>query len=398
MKTKCKKLEWFSACLDNIQKLYTAPAINEYYGEKQDKLLASYDGRPVTLSGDGHSDSPGHSASFCTYSFCDEKMRQILHTTTVLVQEADGKSPNMERIGFERSLDYLRERVTVEGVVTDAHSQIASMFKNSKKYEAVKHHWDIWHGCKNLVKKVNAIAQQRKCEDLRGWIPRIANHFWHSAMTCEHDPSKLAGNLNGVLHHIVNEHQWPFTTDGRIGQCNHGPLEAEREVPWLKAGSVPHEKLYEVLHDKRFVKSLPYYADFMHTGSLESLLMYASKRSFFTYLGYVARLKLAVLDNNFHSDRKQAKTKDGKLRYRRKWNKRTKKHTVVPVLEPKSYAYIEDLLTAVYVKRATTPGPMSQHVSMAEDDPRRVHPTIAMKPAESTETLVAQHKSRFSSD
>ena len=60
--------------------------------------------------------------------------------------------------------------------------------------------------------------------------------------------------------------------------------------------------------------------------------------------------------------------------------------------------YIEDLLTAVYVKRATTPGPMSQHVSMAEDDPRRVHPTIAMKPAESTETLVAQHKSRFSND
>ena len=177
---KFANLSFFSrTTFDNIQKLYNAPAINEHYGEKQDKLLASYDGRPVTLSGDGRSDSPGHSASFCTYSFCDEKTRQILHTTTVLVQEADGKSPNMERIGFERSLDYLRERVTVEGVVTDAHPQIASMFKNSKKYEAVKHHWDIWHGCKNLVKKVNAIAQQKKCEDLRGWIPRIANHFWH---------------------------------------------------------------------------------------------------------------------------------------------------------------------------------------------------------------------------
>ncbi|XP_071484497.1 uncharacterized protein [Diadema antillarum] len=386
----------------NIQKVYVAPAINEYYGRKQGELLERYHGLDVVLSGDGRADSPGYSASIMTYTFCDEEQKQILHTTTVLVQEAGGKSPNMERIGFERGLDFLRSKVNVTGVVTDAHPQIAATLRKSQKYDSIHHQWDIWHGCKNLVKKISHASQQKGCGELQPWIPKISNHFWYSAMTCENDAAKLAGNLNGMLHHIVNEHEWPFTTDDRPGKCQHDELEEDRDTAWLKPGSLPHEKLYDILHDKRFMKTLPYYTDFRHTGCLEAfhstLLMYATKRSYFTLVGYVARVKLAVLDTNYHANRPQAKTKDGKLKWRRKYNKRTKKHVVVPVPEPKSYAYMPELLTAIYSKRATTPGHISQHVSMAEDDPRRVHPTIAMREAEPTEELVAKHKSRFAKE
>ncbi|XP_041457676.1 uncharacterized protein LOC121409949 [Lytechinus variegatus] len=383
----------------NIQKLYVAPAINEFYAKKQEELFEMYRGRDVVLSGDGRADSPGYSASMMTYSFCDEEEKKILHTTTVLVQEAGGKSPNMERIGFERGLDYVKSKINVTCVVTDAHPQIAALMKRTKKYESIQHQWDIWHGCKNLMKKVSNVSQQKGCEDLQPWVPKISNHFWYSAKTCDRDVAKLAGNLNGMLHHIVDEHEWLFTTDDRPGMCQHGELMEERETAWLKPGSTPHVKLYDILHDKRFMKTLKYYTDFRHTGSLEAfhstLLMYATKRSFFTMVGYISRVKLAVLDTNFHANRKQATTKDGKLKWRRKYNKRSKKYVVVPVPEPKSYAYMPDLITAIYSKRATTPGHISQHVSMAEDDPRRVHPTISMKRPEPTEELVVKHQSRF---
>nr|XP_054765554.1 kinetochore-associated protein 1-like [Lytechinus pictus] len=114
-----------------IKKLYIAPAINEFYAKKQEELFEMYRGRDVVLSRDGRADSPGYSASMMTYSFCNEE-KKILHTTTVLVQEAGGKSPNMERIGFERGLDYVKSKINVTCVVTDAHPQIAALMKRTK--------------------------------------------------------------------------------------------------------------------------------------------------------------------------------------------------------------------------------------------------------------------------
>ncbi|XP_072170258.1 uncharacterized protein [Diadema setosum] len=382
---------------DRIQRLYIAPAVKKFYEHKQEELLATYDG-PVVVSGDGRSDSPGHSSTFCTYSFCDEQTSRILHTNTVMMQEAAGKSPNMERIAFTRGLDFLMTRVEVESVVTDAHPQIAATMKRTAKYQSVKHQWDLWHGSKNLVKKLSAAAQQKNCAALQPWIRKISNHFWHSSQTCEGDSEKLAGNFAGVLHHVVNEHEWLFTVDGRAGECDHEPLE-DATTPWLSPGSPPHQKLKEIIMDKRFLKSLPYYTDFRHTGNLESfhatLLMYATKRSYFHPVGYTTRVLLAVLDVNHHADRKQAKTEDGRLRWGKRWNKRTKQFTVFPIKEPKTYLYIPQLMLEVFRMRAKTLGHLSQHVSLAEDDPRRIHPTIAMQPSLPTAELVKEHQSRF---
>ena len=148
---------------ERIQKLYVAPAVERIYKVKQDELLGTYN-KPVIFSGDGRADSSGPSVMYCTYSFCDEASCKILHTNTVMVQEASGKSPNMERIAFERGMDFLMSHVTIKKIVTDAHPQIGTLMKKTEKYSTVKHQWDVWHGSKNLTENVRAAAQQKNCQ------------------------------------------------------------------------------------------------------------------------------------------------------------------------------------------------------------------------------------------
>ena len=47
---------------------------------------------------------------------------QILHLEIIDVREAAGKSPNMERTGFERGMNFIMDQVSVKSVVTYAPS------------------------------------------------------------------------------------------------------------------------------------------------------------------------------------------------------------------------------------------------------------------------------------
>ncbi|XP_077870381.1 uncharacterized protein LOC144363918 [Saccoglossus kowalevskii] len=111
-----------------VQKIYAAPAIQAYWNTLRKDLLESYDGS-VILCGDGRNDSPGHSAQYLSYNFGDSASKTILHTEVVDVREVGGKSPNMERLGFERSIDQLKTIIRIEEVVTDAHIQIAALMR-----------------------------------------------------------------------------------------------------------------------------------------------------------------------------------------------------------------------------------------------------------------------------
>lgn len=236
-------------------------------------------------------------------------------------------------------------------VVTDSHPQIGAVMKRTEKFKDIKHQWDVWHGSKNLTKKITAASQQKACQGLQPWTRKINNHFWYCSQTCNGDDKKLVGNLAGMLHHIVGEHQWGFTLDGREGACGHGSIEDEN-IGYLKPGGASQQKLKEILMDKRFLRNMHYYEDFLHTGHLKSfhatLLMYARKRSYSTMLGYCLRVKLAVLDVNYHSDRPQAVNKDGNLRWAKRWNKRTKRFVVAPVKEAKTYAYVPEVIRAIF--------------------------------------------------
>ena len=85
-------------------------------------------------------------------------------------------------------------------------------------------------------------------------------------------------------------------------------------------GTPVHTALTEVVTDPKIISDLPYLTKFSHSGELEVFHalcnMYCPKRFGFSYRGMYARTKLAVMDHNSGINRKQLKTKQGKLRYK----------------------------------------------------------------------------------
>lgn len=58
----------------------------------------------------------------------DVVTEQVVHCEVVDKREVDLKSPNMERLGLKRSLEFLKRRsITVAELVTDASTVIISM-------------------------------------------------------------------------------------------------------------------------------------------------------------------------------------------------------------------------------------------------------------------------------
>ena len=70
----------------------------------------------------------------------------------------------------------------------------------------------------------------------------------------------------GILHHVVNEHDWVLEEGNNGGECDHAPLnEDERNKPWLKKDSPPHKALTKIILDKRFLNTIPYYINITYS-------------------------------------------------------------------------------------------------------------------------------------
>ena len=123
-------LKYFSQSLFNqYQNLYIEPTVHKYWKSMKSSLWDDQEGQDILLSSDGRNDSPGHCAQYCTYSFADMEAQTILNMNIVDVREVEGrKSPNMERIGFERGLDeILTSKMVIKEVVTDGHLEIGAL-------------------------------------------------------------------------------------------------------------------------------------------------------------------------------------------------------------------------------------------------------------------------------
>ncbi|KAJ8039321.1 hypothetical protein HOLleu_16995 [Holothuria leucospilota] len=205
-----------------------------------------------------------------------EILPSIAHTAlwtqtleVVDVREVGGKSPNMVKLGLERGMDRLTQKANVVEVVTDAQTEILAIMKNSGKFDNISHQIDVWHGAKNIIKKMSNVANAKGNEDLQLWIPAIRNHFWFSCRSCSGDTMKLKAICLSLLQHVVNEHEWVLSLDGSVGKCRHEELtQADRNKPWLQKGSKAHQALQGVMRKKRFLNTLKYYKDFRHTGNL----------------------------------------------------------------------------------------------------------------------------------
>ena len=121
-------------CNCRIQEKYVTAAVETHYEDMRQTVLSESTGEDVILAGDGRNDSPGYSAQYLTYTLMNHKSKAIISLKVVDCREAELKSVNMEKIGFETVMEEVRASVTVKEVVTDAHTQIKSLMSKSFIY------------------------------------------------------------------------------------------------------------------------------------------------------------------------------------------------------------------------------------------------------------------------
>ncbi|XP_038136201.1 uncharacterized protein LOC119780282 [Cyprinodon tularosa] len=321
----------------------------------------------------------------------DNDSKQIISMVNLDKRETNRNSVIMEKEGFVRTLETLREELNVTEVCTDAHSQIAALFnKGLFKDSGIHHSWDIWHGSKNLNKKLVAAGQQKGCAGLLAWSRDICNHFWHCCKT-SNSYRQFMDMWSGLLHHVTGEHEWSLYS------CHHGPLEDSRDKEWIEADSLAHQRLREIVLDARWLKNIDKYLHFRSTADLESfhnhILMYASKRYSFSPPVYEARTLLAGLDYNHHLKRPAKRKADGTIQYGKLYNKRSRSWRLHMEKVEKDYSYIDDLQRTILRRRLAATRGMADPRPSRPDDPRRLGPLSGV-PAPTTQELLLKQVSR----
>ncbi|XP_072167444.1 uncharacterized protein [Diadema setosum] len=388
-----------SPTFSKLQANYAIPAVEEQWRDVQAQTLAKHslssDG--VVVCGDARNDSPGHCSQFCTYTFIENDTKDILHVGFVDKRQTAMKSPNMEIRGFKDGLKAMEDSgLVVKEVVTDAHSSIAKYMRESKPQ--IKHSWDIWHGSKNLAKKLTKASSRAATRPLLYWVKHIIRHFWHCAQTCGGNVNLFKAKWRGLTHHVTNSHAWVSALDHGPTVCEHGEVEDREE--WLRPGDPAHMALNGVCYEKKLLDNMKYYVNFRHTSILESLhnhiLMYASKRFSFQYPAYRARNLLAVLDYMFHKERPVITDEDGKPKLVAVWSKHAKDWVPVKRKVPKTYNYIESIMRDIFVRRASDDQPMFRPAVLGSDDPRRIRPNLAPLARPPMEEILRRFDSRHS--
>ena len=103
---------------------------------------------------------------------------------------AIGNSVIMKREGPDRVLKRMQENgVAVCQLATDRSPTVKSYRK--KERPTVDHQFGVWPFVKSVAKKFHKACQKKEFENVRMWIPSIANHMWWSAATCGGDKTLL---------------------------------------------------------------------------------------------------------------------------------------------------------------------------------------------------------------
>lgn len=111
---------------------------------------------------------------------------------------------------------------------------------------------------------------------------------------------------------------------------------------------------------------------------------------------YKARRQLAAVDWNYHINRPLSVNENGEARHTRKYNQRTKEWNTKVVKVSKDFNYIPILMAKIFKQRIDDKSPIDLHISLSDDDPARIAPTIAQVPPQSSKELFLKHQSRFS--
>ena len=116
---------------------------------------------------------------------------------------------------------------------------------------------------------------------------------------------------------------------------------------------------------------------------------------FSRYQVYKARRRLAAVDWNYHVNRPISVTDKGKVRHTRKYNQITKEWNTKVVKVSKDFQYIPIMMAKIFKQRTDDTSPIDRYISMSEDDPARIVPTIAQVSPVSFKELFLRHQTRF---
>uniref|UniRef100_A0A672M0Q0 Uncharacterized protein n=1 Tax=Sinocyclocheilus grahami TaxID=75366 RepID=A0A672M0Q0_SINGR len=274
------------------------------------------DDEPLIVSGDCRYDSPGHNASYGTYSLLDIKSKLVVAQETLKVTEVRNSYWLEFEFGKHHSL--LTSRLLLQDLLT---SRLPMQKVMCLEYESIQHEYDLWHIVKSLFE----------------WIRMITNHLWFCVTRCEGSVTKLKEKWISILHHITNH---PAYTP-----------EEESKHPWLHHSSAAFQHLQKVVLDKQLLKKLEKTTLGIHTGQLESLhslyTKYATKRKKFLRDSLEACLHVAALDHNNNVNRETAKTKKGEEQHKQQYSKAAQQYVETPLKEDKDYSFRRNIVASV---------------------------------------------------
>ena len=113
-----------------VQKLYSLPAIDEWWEWMRGELLVEFENEELVVSGDGQCDSPGYSAKNLCYYLMEVVSEYILEVEVMDKRHVGMKSSTMETRALKNALERLKNVAKVTEVYTDASSSIKKLVGN----------------------------------------------------------------------------------------------------------------------------------------------------------------------------------------------------------------------------------------------------------------------------
>ena len=101
------------------------------------------------------------------------------------------------------------------------------------------------------------------------------------------------------------------------------------------------------------------------------------------------------MDWNYHVSRPISVNDKCEARHTRKYNQITKEWNTKVVKVSKDFQYIPIMMAKIFKQRTDDTSPIDRYISMPEDDPARIVPTIAQVPPVSFKELFLRHQTRF---
>ncbi|CAM4306824.1 unnamed protein product [Leuciscus chuanchicus] len=334
---------------------YILPSVLHKWRSHQSDLLEGLkQSETVSLGGDMRVDSPGHCTKYGSYSMMDLSTNKIVDIQLVQSNEV-GSSVRLEKEGLIRSLEFLEKSgVKVASLVTDRHTQVQKFVREQKP--DIDHFCDVWHLCKALTKKMNAMSKEKDRNKVKIWRKSIKNHLYWSASGSSNGEETVA-KWTSLLNHIQNVH---VHENPLFPKCLHPPSTDKNK--WLKPATKAIYKLEKVLMNKRVLGDVKKLSPLHQTSALEGfhsvILRFAPKNVAFSYLGMLCRLYLAALHFNEKSGHTQARTAAGELQFKIKFPKAKRGEHVVSMPKTKySTEYVTELTDILFNEVIQDPAP-----------------------------------------